>query len=391
MKKRLAIIITHPIQYFSPVFKTLAQHCDLHVFYTWGSAAEGQKFDQDFQKEIEWDIPLLDGYQYTFLKNKAKEPGSHHFWGIQNPDVISKIKTFNPHAILIYGWAYQSHLKVIHYFTGKIPLWFRGDSTLLNEIPFWKKALRKIFLRQIYKNIDKAFYVGTASKVYFQEYRLKESQLVFAPHAVDNDRFAQNKNKQATLLRKKLGIPEDSSLILFAGKFEPRKNPQLLLNAFIEASHKNLHLLLVGNGPLENQLKTAVEELKLKNNTSGEHIHFLDFQNQSEMPVCYQASDVFCLPSQSETWGLAVNEAMAAGKAIIVSNEVGCSKDLVRHEENGYIFKTKDELRLQLRIIAENKGITKEMGSISKQIINNWSFEKQVHAFVKELKSLGNG
>ncbi|SER31382.1 glycosyltransferase family 4 protein [Pedobacter rhizosphaerae] len=388
MKKRLAIIITHPIQYFSPVFKTLAQHCELHVFYTWGSAAEGQKFDQDFQKEIAWDIPLLEGYSYTFLNNVAKDPGSHQFLGIQNPDIIDKINTFSPHAILVYGWAYKSHLKVLRHYKGKIPVWFRGDSTLLNDMSLWKKTLRKIFLRQIYKNIDKAFYVGTASKAYFLEYGLKESQLVFAPHAVDNNRFAEDKSYQATSLRKELGILEDAILILFAGKFEPRKNPQLLLDAFIEANNKDVHLLLVGNGPLENQLKTAVNDLMLKNNTIGERIHFLDFQNQSEMPVCYQASDLFCLPSQSETWGLAVNEAMAAGKAIIVSNQVGCAADLIKNTENGYIFKDKAQLTLQLKQITSNKNMLPNMGGASRKIIKEWSFETQVTSFMNELERL---
>jgi glycosyltransferase involved in cell wall biosynthesis len=393
MKKKLAIIITHPIQYFTPVFKQLAQYCDLQVFYTWGTAAQGQKFDHDFQKEIAWDIPLLEGYTYTFLNNTAKEPGSHHFFGIQNPDIIDVIKIFDPHAILIYGWAYQSHLKVLHYFSGKIPLWFRGDSTLLDVMPFWKRILRKIYLKLVYKMVDKAFYVGSASKAYFLAYGLNENQLVFAPHAVDNDRFAENRSDEANVLRQKLGIGREDILILFAGKFEPRKNPLLLLNAFLETASQNVHLLFVGNGILESRMKAVIHDIRSKNSSKqiADQVHFMDFQNQSKMPVCYQACDLFCLTSSSETWGLSINEAMAAGKAVLVSKQVGCASDLIKNDENGYVFKNQAELSALIKQIVGDKKLLANMGKVSSEIIKNWSIEKQVAAFTNELDNLKNG
>ncbi|WP_293312281.1 glycosyltransferase family 4 protein [Pedobacter sp. UBA5917] len=393
MKKKLAVIITHPIQYFTPVFKELAQQCNLHVFYTWGKAAQGEKFDHDFQKEIAWDIPLLDGYPYTFLKNTAKEPGSHHFFGIQNPDIVAVIKTFNPQAILIYGWAYQSHLKVLRYFRGKIPLWFRGDSTLLDVMPFWKRTLRKIYLTLIYKMVDKAFYVGSAGKAYFLSYGLNENQLVFSPHAVDNRRFAENRSDEANSLRQTFGIGSEDILILFAGKFEPRKNPLLLLNAFIETAAQNTHLLFVGNGILESGMKAVIDNIRSENSSKQivDQIHFIDFQNQSKMPVCYQACDVFCLPSNSETWGLSINEAMAAGKAVMASEQVGCAPDLIKNNENGYIFKNQAELKVLIKQVAGNRKLLAEMGKASSQIIKNWSIKQQVVAFTNELENLKNG
>ncbi|RZL41586.1 MAG: glycosyltransferase family 1 protein, partial [Pedobacter sp.] len=157
--KKLAIIITHPIQYYAPVFKLLAAQCNLKVFYTWGLEGAEAKVDKGFNQKIIWDIPLLEGYEYAFLKNKAKEQGSHHFMGMKNPSIISKINNFNPDAILVYGWAYQSHLKVLRYFKGKIPIWFRGDSHLLDSKPLWKKLARKALLTWVYSYIDKAFYV----------------------------------------------------------------------------------------------------------------------------------------------------------------------------------------------------------------------------------------
>ncbi|HEY8661946.1 MAG TPA: glycosyltransferase family 1 protein, partial [Hanamia sp.] len=84
--KRLAIITTHPIQYNAPWFKLLAERKKLKVmvFYTWSQVEKEGKYDPGFGKNVEWDIPLLDGYEYRFINNISNEPGSHHFNGIDN-------------------------------------------------------------------------------------------------------------------------------------------------------------------------------------------------------------------------------------------------------------------------------------------------------------------
>lgn len=395
---KLAIVSTHPIQYFAPIFKLLAKECTTKVFYTWGLAGTNQKFDKDFGKKIEWDIPLLEGYDYEFLDNTSSNPGSHHFMGIQNPAIIDRINNFEPSAILIYGWAYWSHLKVIRHFNRKIPIWFRGDSTLLDEKSSWKKLIRKALLSWVYRYIDRAFYVGTANKAYFKEFGLKEHQLIFAPHAIDNDRFAEDRTIEANSIRKNLGVSESSVLILFAGKLEWKKNPGLLLESFIQVDKPNVHLLFVGNGALEQSLKSMAyqftnpppapskggQNFSLKN-----RIHFMDFQNQSFMPVVYQACDLICLPSETETWGLVINEAMAAGKAVLVSDKVGCAIDLV-DESNGVIFYQKKELSKCLnKLITDRKRLVK-MGLASKKIIANWTFQKQTIAFIQLIKHSKN-
>src|SRR5258708_31443071 len=113
---RLAIITTHPIQYYAPVFKLLHErgNISIKVFYTWGESALN-KYDPGFDKNITWDIPLLDGYPYEWVQNAATDPGSHHFKGIVNPGLTDQVKAWQPNAILFYGWAYQGHLKTIRY------------------------------------------------------------------------------------------------------------------------------------------------------------------------------------------------------------------------------------------------------------------------------------
>lgn len=376
--QKLAIIITHPIQYYAPVFKLLhqRQNISIRVFYTWGEAAQ-QKFDPGFGKTISWDIPLLEGYPYEWVKNIAPDPGSHHAKGIDNPGLIEQINAWQPDALLVYGWFYKSHLKVLRYFKDKIPVIFRGDSTLLDGAGGLKTVLRSIYLRWVYSHVDHALYTGSNNKAYFKKFGLKEHQLTFAPHAVDNDRFAIARTEEAEALRKQLNIGSDEKLVLFAGKLETKKSPALLLQAFIELNIPDTHLLFTGNGILEIELKNQASLYK--------NIHFLEFQNQQYMPVVYQACDVFCLPSKGpgETWGLAVNEAMACGKTILISDKVGAGTDLVKEGQNGFIFKAGDlsDLKSKLKTLLETEKTTLfTFGQQSKYIIADWSFAHQVQA-----------
>jgi len=378
---RLAIITTHPIQYYAPVFRLLHQRqkIEINVFYTWGEKAQ-EKFDPGFGKTVAWDIPLLDGYPYEWVTNTAADAGSHHFKGIVNPDLINQVIAWKADAILVFGWAYDSHLKVLRHFKNKMPVYFRGDSTLLDEKKDIKSLLRLIRLKWVYRHIDHAFYVGTNNKRYFKKYGLKETQLSFVPHAVDNERFAADRTTEAIEMRQKLGISPNDKVVLFAGKFEEKKSPELLLDAFLALNMPAAHLLFVGDGVLKNDLKTSAG--------NNSHIHFMSFQNQLYMPVVYQACDIFCLPSKGpgETWGLAVNEAMATGKPVLVSDKCGCAIDLVT-AGNGTIFRSQDMQQVTegLKKLLSSDALLNKYGQQSKVIIKDWNFTAIAEAIETKL------
>ena len=377
MLKRLAIISTHPIQYNAPLFAMLADmgNIEIKVFYTWGVAVLQNKYDPGFDKSIEWDIPLLDGYQYVFLKNVATSPGSHHYRGINNPTLIKEIKLWGANALLVYGWNFKSHWAAIRFFNKKIPVFFRGDSTLLNEKIGVKQLLRRTVLKYIYSYIDKALYAGIANKAYFKAMGLKEKQLVFMPHAIDNSRFAVNKiyENEALLLKNKLGIAKGSLVFLFAGKLDDNKNVSLLIKAFIDINTRVHYLIIVGNGVKETELK--------EQSNYHDNIIFLNFQNQQQMPVIYAAGDIFILPSKSETWGLSINEAMAAGKPIIASNTIGGTFDLIKNNKNGFIFNCDDvnDLTKTLNYFTNNLDAVSLMGKVSLEIIEKYSYAKDCY------------
>lgn len=378
--QRIAFIITHPIQYYVPLLKGLSNcaNLELKVFYTWGEDSI-KKFDPSYNRVIEWDIPLLNGYDYEFLLNIAKDKGSHHHNGIINPDIINRIENYNPNKIVVFGWNYNSHLRLIKKFHNKIPIYFRGDSHLLNNDNLIKSFLRKLYLTRVYKNIDFAISVGKNNHDYYKWLGLKDKQILFAPHAIDTCRFLSKSDLGLNTKYSKLnlGIPENHTVFVYCGSFEPRKNLPLIIEAKRRLKDKNCTLLIVGNGAQINYLKSLASDDK--------NIHFLDFVNQSELPYLYRLSDVLILFSSIETWGLVINEAMTCDCAIIASDKVGASIDLVQN--NGFIVPDKnvDILSEKLKFIVDNPAELSEFKKESKRIIQNWSMDELISKFTKIL------
>ncbi len=373
-KIKVAFVISHPIQYYVPILAELTRRGNiaLKVFYTWGEDSIS-KFDPGFNRVVQWDIPLLEGYEFEFLENIATDKGTHHFNGIDNPNIINRINEFAPDKIVVFGWSFKSHLKVLRYFKDKVPIYFRGDSHLLNKHSFVKDILRRAYLRWVYSHIDYAISVGTNNKEYYRWAGLKDKNILFAPHAIDEKIFLKNitvHETEAIALREKLSIPHNHVVFIYTGKFEYRKNLNVLVDAKINLKGKNCTLLMVGNGPDEVQLKS---KCKVDND-----IHFIEFINQSKMPMIYKTADVFVLPSISETWGLGINEAMNCGLAVLASNKVGSAVDLVK--ENGFIFEysNANDLSDKMLYFIENKAKLEEMKRKSLSIIKEWSMDELV-------------
>ncbi|WP_263831201.1 glycosyltransferase family 4 protein [Salinibacter sp.] len=368
---RLAVVTTHPIQYYAPLFRRLSARDELkvHVFYGWEGPSTGD-YDPGFDEDVTWDIPLLDGYPHTFLENESGDPGTHHFRGIVTPDLVPSVEDWEPDAVLIFGWNFWSHFGALRHFHGRVPVLFRGDSTLLDETPGPRRWGRRLFLRWVYRHVDRALYVGENNRAYFEAHGLSDDQLTWVPHAIENERFADvpDADKQARRWRDKIRIPDGAPVVLFAGKLGKKKAPDVLLDAFLQLEHEEAHLVVVGSGPMEDTLTAQ----------AGDHprVHFLGFQNQSRMPVVYRLGNVFVLPSRGpgETWGLAVNEAMACGRPVVVTRKVGCAPDLV-DDANGRIVPPDDADALQRALdgLLADRDRLRAMGCRSAERIQDWS------------------
>ena len=346
---RLAIILSHPTQYYSPWFRWLRTNTALEfrVFYLWDFGVAARR-DPQFGVTFTWDVDLLGGYESEFVPNRAARPGTERFWGMRNPALSVRLTAWRPDAILLFGYHYATHLRTIAW--GRrhgVPLVFRGDSHLLGQPR--PSLLKRLVLGTLYRQFAAVTYVGVANRAYFEAFGVPADRLHFTPHAVNHEHFDPHLSVHqvaAGRLRADLGLAPGRRVVLFAGKFLPRKQPRALLEAFLSAPRPDATLLFVGEG----EEKTALQARAAQ--TPDADVRFLPFANQSEMPARYLLADLFVLPSQgnSETWGLAVNEAMHMGRPCLVSDVVGCQRDLVTDGDTGWVFRAGDPAHLKLKL-----------------------------------------
>lgn len=344
---RLAVVVSHPIQYYSPWFRHLAQQSDLilQVFYLWDFGIT-TRHDPGFGHALQWDIPLLEGYAHVFVSNRAVNPGSHHWRGLNNPGLVEAVLAWQPDALLLFGYAYRSHLTLLlDPRLWRLPILHRGDSHALCPRRGLRPQLTRLLRRLLFRRFAAVLAVGQANAAWLAGSGVPTDRIVIAPHAVDNARFRSAHAAaavEAAQQRDALGIPATAPVVLFAGKFEAKKRPLDLLLAFAALGHPTARLVFVGAGVLDAELRHQAARL------APERVILLGFQNQSAMPGIYALGDLLVLPSYGpgETWGLCVNEAMNLARPAIVSSHVGCGPDLVLPGRTGWIFPAGDSAAL---------------------------------------------
>jgi glycosyltransferase involved in cell wall biosynthesis len=390
VRPRLAIIATHPIQYHAPWFRHVSRVAGvaLRVFYLWDFGVTEQE-DPGFHATFRWDIPLLDGYEHEFVPNLSRNAGTAHFLGLWNPGLPARVRQFDPDAILLMAYNYASIANfLVRWPAGGAPLLFRGDSHRLLPERGLVAAVKRAVIAKVFARFSAVLPVGTANRAYFEYHHVPKSKLFLSPHAVDNERFfgaQDDAEREAGEWRRSLSIPDDHAVILFAGKFEEKKRPLDLLEAFRSANVDRVSLLFVGSGPQESVLRERA--------AGQRNVHFAPFQNQSLMPRTLAACDVFVLPShgKSETWGLAVNEAMCMSRAVIVSDHVGCAQDLVTPGQTGLVFPAGDvpALAQALRQALGDRQRLRAWGHQARHRIETQSYAEATAGLVSGLRSVG--
>jgi glycosyltransferase involved in cell wall biosynthesis len=392
-KTKIAFLLSHPIQYFSPLLQALAQEKEftLKVYYC-SDHGVSQKIDKEFGRIVTWDIPLLEGYEYEFIYNASANPSVTSFWGLINFGIFKKLHQDKPDILIVHGWGYFTHWLAIT--VAKllgIRVWLRGETPLKQEIAqkkdknSWRNFIFNYFL---FRGINKFLYIGSENKKFYSHFGIADNKLIFTPYCIDNQRFngayvaIKNKKKDFKAV---LGIAENSVVFLFCGKLIEKKQPLLLLEAYKNMKSANKALLLIGDGNLQSVVNQYIAMNNLKN------VYVLGFKNQRELAQYYTMADIFVLPSTiGETWGLVVNEAMNFELPLLVSDMVGCAEDLVLEGENGYVFENENaaDLQMKMDMMIENRDFMKSAGKKSHAIIQTYSIETIVNNLKEAIKNL---
>ncbi|MEB3335624.1 MAG: glycosyltransferase family 4 protein [Cyanobacteriota bacterium] len=348
--RRLAVLLTHPVQYFKPVFTGLAADpaIELRVFFGCDHGTT-KSLDPDFGVAFAWDSAPTEGFPHTVLSREPLEALSRPRQGLALARRASRtIAEWRPDAVLIFSYSPLFITASSLLLAGRgLRLWLRAETTdLALERSAWKEALRSLALRRFYGRFDHVFPIGSHSEAHYQRLGVEASRRSTAPYAVDWEFFqrqVRHWRPMRSALRAELGIPPDAPVLLFVGKISPAKDP-LLIAAALELLQQDpasidlwrrLHLVVVGDGLLRVELEQA-----LRRTLPGRH-HAMGFQNQRDLGRFYALADVLLLPSrEGETWGLVVNEALQFGCGVICSDRVGSAIDLVAGRPWGRVHAT---------------------------------------------------
>lgn len=393
--KRLAIFTSHPIQYQAPLFRALAASEVIEPTVYFGSRhGVDVAMDTGFGQAFRWDVPLLDGYDHCFLPNTASAPDVSRFRGVRISDAEGVLARGSYDALLLLGWQTIAHVQMLRAaWRIGLPVILRGESTLQRAPAGSLRAsarrivwlpLRQRLYRAAFARVDAMLVIGSRNRDYYGSFGVPDEKMFWAPYAVDNDWFELPHDERTAArerIRSRLGVGPDTLLVASSAKLIERKRPLDLVDAVAELRDRgvDMHALFIGDGEERPTIEARATARGIRS-----AVTIAGFVNQRELPSWYAATDALVLPSDSrETWGLVVNEAMAAGLPVVVSDAAGCSPDLVRAGENGFTYPCGDVGALADRlgsIVALGPDGRRGFGIRSRDIVTRFDINASVRA-----------
>jgi len=382
---RLAIVASHVIQYQDPLFRLIAAEPDIDLTVLYCSRHGLESFrDADMATTLSWDIDLL-GYPHKFLWNASKDL-NRGFWRLVNPGIVTALLRRRYDAVLFMtGWgSFTAFLGMATCRLFHIPFFLYGDSSFPPAEDSARARIRAGLMRMMFALTTGFMTSGVLNAEYYRHYGADPRRFFLLPWAIDNERFARESALQPgerAALRARYGIAEDAVVFLFSAKLVERKDPFALLKAYERMRHRaHAAVVFMGDGVL----REPIERYAREHNLGG--AHFIGFVNQAAIPKHYAMADVFVLPSTYEPRGAVINEAMAVGLPVVVTDRCGSIGDIVLDGDNAFIYPAgdADALAKIMDRLVDDDALRARMGERSRQIIATWDYRRGV-AGVKEM------
>lgn len=371
---RVLYVLSHPVQYFSPVLRLMAQHprLDITAAYCRLNGAKAGH-DPEFDATIQWDIPLLDGFSWLEVPNKGTD--SEGFWGLYNPGLWKLVRKGSFDAVFCHtGYIRASFW--ITYFASLLShstFFFGTDTTTLRprDRSRWKGPLKRVFWPVLYRLAAQVVAPSSGTRDLMLSLGIPEDRITMAHNVVDNHWWAtQSAGVDRASVRASWGAGPNTSVVVFCGKLQPWKRPQDLLRAFAEANLADSLLVFAGEGSQRKSLEMESKRLNV-----FDQVRFLGFVNQSQLPSIYTASDLHVLPSEYEPFGMVINEAMLCGCVTAASDQVGAIADLILPVDPTLVYKCGDVAALSslLTRVLSDRARLEELRTKARRLMENWS------------------
>jgi glycosyltransferase involved in cell wall biosynthesis len=359
--KKVGIFTTHPIQYQAPVWRQLAAsgRFSVKVFF-FSDHGVTNRMDSGFGETFAWDLPLLEGYEHEFLSRvpisqvaAATIPGLPRLLERERFDVV-----------MVHGYAAAYTRQLLRRRRpGGYRYVMRGEFATLNDpsSATWRSIVKRPYLSRLYRHVDLFSAIGRDSTAHLLQHGVPGDKIVVAPYCVDDALIeVQRDSCGRAEARRRLGIEDGTTLILFSGKLIARKQPLLLADAISRLPNvQRVAACFLGAGEQRDAIEATLRPIL------GPRLLMPGFVNQSQLGGYFAAADVFSLPTAYDTWGLVVNEAMHWGLACVVSDQAGCHKDLIIDGQTGVLHRWNDPVGLAAcldRLIRE-PGMIAAMGT----------------------------
>lgn len=383
---KAALIASHVIQYQAPFFRMLAREPDLELEVLFCSTDGAKVYrDAEMQTTFRWDLDLLDGYQHRFLRNFGFGDG---YTRLINPGIVPAL-LFHRYdaAIFFLGWGtITSLLGMAACRMRGTPIFLFGDSSFPPPETTLASRLRAGLLRTVFRITDRFLVSGVLNADYYRHYGADDARFHLVPWAIDNARFEEGSRFapcEREAMRARFDLGDGDMAIVFSGKFLPRKDPMTLLRAVDAMQHRDrTAVIFLGNGELRDEMETFAGARNLR-------VHFPGFVNQTDLPKHYAMADVFVLPSLDDPRATVVNEAMASGLPIVITDRCGPIGDIVQHGDNGFVFAPGDvpALARHLDALAADPELRARMAGRSREIIAAWDYSRGVRGVNEALTS----
>ena len=360
---RLTIITEIISPYRIPLFNALNRHpnVDLHLIFLAETDPELRQW-QVYKNEINFSYEVLPSYRKRIRGHNA----------LFNRGVARSLSVAKPDAILCGGYNYLASWQALRWARKRgVPflLWSESNLQDMRAGSRFIEFLKREFLRRC-----SGFVVpGRSALEYLRAHGIKESDIFKAVNAVDNDRFSRAAavaQENAVQLRSELSLP--TRYFLFVGRLVREKGIFELLAAYAsleEDLRADVGLVFVGDGPSRSALEAEAASV------ARGVIKFVGFAHQEQLPAYYTLAEMLVLPTYTDTWGLVVNEAMACGLPVILSEAAGCAADLLTQDWNGQIIPTRNVAALAsaMRDLASRPDRCAAMGLNSRSRIAAYS------------------